>query len=196
MLTENKKIYFASDVHLGFPNHHESLIREKKLVAWLDEIKLDAKEIYLLGDVFDFWHEYKKVVPRGYTRFFGKVAEITDSGIPIHFFTGNHDIWAYDYLPQEIGVILHRKPLEIVSGNKKFFLAHGDGLGPYDKGFKRLKKVFTCKLAQWGFARIHPNFGIWAGQKWSSHSRYTETEEDLKFRGEDKEWLVLFANEK
>jgi UDP-2,3-diacylglucosamine pyrophosphatase LpxH len=126
-------IYFASDVHLGAPtiqNHRE---HEKRFVAWLDHIKPTAKAIYLLGDIFDFWFEYKKVVPRGHTRLLGKLAEITDAGIPVHFFTGNHDIWVFDYLPSETGVIVYRHPIELNLGNKRFYLAHGDGLGGFDK---------------------------------------------------------------
>jgi UDP-2,3-diacylglucosamine hydrolase len=195
-LKTNKKIYFVSDVHLGYPNHAESLIREKKLVAWLDEIKLNAQEIFLMGDIFDFWFEYKKVVPRNFTRFLAKIAEIADSGIPVTFFTGNHDIWTFDYLQEEIGVKIIRNPEIRIFNNKKFFLAHGDGLGPGDHGFKGLKKLFTSKFLQWCFARIHPNLAFAVAQKWSSHSRYTETEDDLKFRGEKKEWLILFANDK
>ena len=131
-MNKGEKIYFASDVHLGLPNNKESLKREKLFVKWLDEIKSDAKEIYLLGDIFDFWFEYKRTIPKGFSRFLGKLCEITDSGIPVHFFTGNHDMWIFDYLPQETGVILHKKPLIKELSGKKFYLAHGDGFGPGD----------------------------------------------------------------
>jgi len=189
------KIYFASDVHLGLPNYAESLKREKLFVKWLDMIKEDATEIYLVGDIFDFWFEYKKVVPRGFTRFLGKIAEIVDSGIPVHFFTGNHDIWVFDYLPQETGVILHRDELVIERNKKKFLIAHGDGLGPFDMRFKILKKFFTSKFMQWCFARIHPNLAIWVAHKWSFGSRYSQGTTPGYF-GDDKEWLVLYAKEK
>lgn len=189
------KIYFASDFHLGLPDYEKSLSREKSIVRWLDEIKNDALEIYLLGDIFDFWFEYKTVVPRGFTRFLGKLSELTDSGIKIHFFVGNHDLWIFDYLPKETGVIIHRKPLETTLLGKKFYLAHGDGLGPGDKGFKSLKKVFTSKIAQWLFARIHPNASVSFAKNWSRHSRMTENPKTYEFKGEDKEWLILHSKE-
>ncbi len=195
-MTNKKNIYFASDVHLGTPNHKESLIREKLFVKWLDEIKHDAKEIYLLGDIFDFWFEYKHVAPRGFTRTLGKIAEITDSGIPVHFFTGNHDLWVFDYLTQETGVILHRQKLLTELYGKRFLLAHGDGLGPYDKGYKRMKKVFSNPFAQWLFARIHPNFSFCIAHKWSRSSRNSYEVKELKYQGEDKEWLILYAKQK
>ncbi|MCK4664945.1 MAG: UDP-2,3-diacylglucosamine diphosphatase [Bacteroidales bacterium] len=192
-MTDKKNIYFASDAHLGLPNYQKSLFREKLLVKWLDEIKNDAKEIYLLGDMFDFWYEYKQVVPRGFTRFLGKIAEIVDSGIPVHLFTGNHDIWIFDYLPTETGVILHRKPIVKTLNGKKFYLAHGDGLGPYDKGYKLLKKIFTNPVLQWLFSRLHPNFAIGLGHLWSNNSRFAKGLKAEKYKGDDKEWLYLYA---
>ncbi len=195
-MTERKKIYFASDVHLGAPVMTNNSERERLFVKWLDTVKKDAGAIYLLGDIFDFWFEYKRVVPRGFTRFLGKIAEITDSGIPVHFFTGNHDIWVFDYLPNELGVIVHRDIVKTELGGKKFFIAHGDGLGPFDKGYKFLKKIFTNKFLQWCFARLHPNFGIWLAVKWSGHSRLKNGMIAAdEFRGDDKEWLVLYAKE-
>ncbi len=194
-MNRRKKIYFASDVHLGAPALKNNRQREKLFIKWLDQIKNDAKTIYLMGDIFDFWFEYKRVIPRGFTRFFGKMAEICDSGIEVHFFTGNHDIWAFDYLEDELGVIVHHDILKTEIEGKKFFLAHGDALGPYDKGYKILKKVFTNKFLQWCFARLHPNFGIKIAHKWSSYSRLSDGKiEADHFRGVDKEWLVLFAN--
>jgi len=190
-LDQKKKIYFASDVHLGLPNHEKSLEREKLFVSWLDSIKSDAKEIVLLGDIFDFWFEYKRAIPRGFSRFIGKICEITDSGIPVHFFTGNHDMWIFDYLPKETGVILHKKPVVKEFSGKKFYLAHGDGLGPGDRSYKLLKKIFASRLSQWLFARFHPNIGIWIANSWSSHSRYSR--ETRAFEGEDKEWLILYS---
>jgi len=168
------KIYFISDAHLGLPAKDSSLVRERYLVDLLEQARLDASEVFLLGDIFDFWFEYKQVVPRGFTRLLGKIAELTDSGIPVHFFTGNHDVWVFDYLPSEIGVIIHRKPITVERFGKKFYLAHGDGLGPGDKGYKLLKILFTSKVLQWMFARIHPNLAMWLGQKWSYNSRYSK----------------------
>ncbi len=195
-MTERKKIYFASDVHLGAPVMTNNSEREKLFVKWLDTVQHDAKAIYLLGDIFDFWFEYKRVVPRGFTRFLGKIASITDAGIPVHFFTGNHDIWVFDYLPTELGVIVHRDIVKTQIAGKKFFIAHGDGLGAFDKGYKFLKKIFTNKFLQWCFARLHPNFGIWLATKWSGHSRLKNGMIAAdEFRGDDKEWLVLYAKE-
>jgi len=187
----SKKVFFASDTHFGFPDFDKSLKREILFVKWLDEIKEEAKELYLLGDIFDFWFEYKRVVPRGYSRLLGKLSEFNDSGIPVHFFTGNHDIWVFDYLSSETGVIIHRNPLEIKISGKKFFLAHGDGLGPFDKKFKVLKRIFTNKLAQSLFKILHPDAGIYIAHKWSHKSRYSHSK--VKFLGSDREWLVLFA---
>ena len=191
-----KNIYFISDIHLGFPDPKESMEREKLLVQWLDEVAENASEIYFLGDVFDFWFEYKRVVPRGFTRFLGKLAELTDRGIPVHFFTGNHDIWVFDYLPAETGVILHKDKLITEFSGKKFLLAHGDGLGPYDKGFKRMKKVFTNPFWQWCFARLHPNFGVKIAHSMSHKSRCKLHPSELQFKGPDKEWLILYAKRK
>jgi len=192
-LTDSKKIYFASDVHLGLPNYESSLKREKIFVKWLDEIKDDAQEIYLLGDIFDFWFEYKRAIPKGFSRFLGKLCEITDAGIPVHFFTGNHDMWIFDYLPKETGVILHKKPLLTELSGKKFYLSHGDGVGPGDPMYKLLKKIFASRLSQWLFARFHPNIGIWIANRWSSHSRYSR--ETRPFEGEDKEWIIIHSKE-
>jgi len=189
-----EKIYFASDFHLGFPSYEKSLEREKKIVSWLDSIRSDASEIYLLGDIFDYWFEYKKVVPRGFTRFLGKISEITDSGIPVHFFTGNHDIWVFDYLPRETGIILHREPVIKEFNGLKFYLGHGDGLGPGDKKYKLLKKVFTSKTLQWLFARLHPNFSVWFAHKWSHSSRFSKVNDP--FKSENKESLTIYAKEK
>lgn len=188
-----KKIYFASDFHLGVPTYEKSLEREKRLCQWLDRISQDAEEIFLVGDLFDYWFEYKKVVPRGFVRILGKLAELTDRGIPITLFTGNHDMWIFDYVPRETGVTLIREPIQREYNGKKFFIGHGDGLGPGDHGYKFLKKLFASKICQWLLARLHPNFGVWLGQYWSGKSRKHTTEE--KYLGEDKEWLVLFCKE-
>lgn len=195
-MSEAKKIYFASDFHLGAPDYESSLIREKKIVSWLNHIAPTAKEIYLVGDIFDFWFEYKRAVPRGFVRLLGKIAELSDSGIPIHIFTGNHDMWIFDYLPKELGVILYREPIQKEFFNKNYFIGHGDGLGPGDKGYKFLKKVFDNKFCQWCFARLHPNFGIWLADKSSKSSRAKTGSDDEKFLGEENEWLIQFCKEK
>ncbi len=188
-----KKTYFFSDIHLGLPNAKLSLQREKKLVRCLDEIKTDAETIYFVGDIFDFWWEYRYVVPRGYTRFLGKIAELTDVGIAVHFFTGNHDIWMKNYLPEELSVILHFGEFETTIGNKKFFIAHGDGLGPGDKTYKFLKKIFTNRPMQWLFSKLHPNLAFRLAYFWSQTRR--KNEKEYFFVGRDKELLLLHAEE-
>ncbi|OFZ20302.1 MAG: UDP-2,3-diacylglucosamine hydrolase [Bacteroidetes bacterium RIFCSPHIGHO2_02_FULL_44_7] len=193
MTTEEKYIYFASDFHLGAPDYESSLIREKKIVEWLTHIQANAAEIYLVGDLFDFWFEYKRAVPRGYVRLLGKLAELTDKGIPVHVFTGNHDMWIFDYLPKETGVQLYRAPIERTFFGKSYVIGHGDGLGPGDKGYKFLKKVFANKFCQWCFARLHPNFGIWLADVSSRTSRAKSKGEDEKFLGEDREWLIQYC---
>lgn len=189
------KIYFASDFHLGAPDYETSLIREKRIIRWLDEIKKDATEIFLVGDLFDFWFEYKRAVPKGFVRLQGKIAEITDSGIPVHVFTGNHDMWIFDYLPKELGVKLYREPVIREWNGKTFYIGHGDGLGPGDKGYKFLKKVFASPVCQWLFARLHPNFGIWLADLSSKKSRSATGSTDEKFLGEENEWLAIYSKE-
>lgn len=191
-----KKIYFASDFHLGAPNFETSLVREKKITSWLDSIKKDAFEIYLVGDVFDFWFEYKTVVPKGFVRLQGKIAELTDSGIKIYYITGNHDMWAFGYFNKELGVELHKKPIEKSYNNKTFFIGHGDGLGPSDKGYKFIKKIFSNSFCQWAFARLHPNFGVGLANYFSTKSRIANGINDEKFLGEENEWLIQYCKEK
>lgn len=174
------KIYFASDFHFGIPDTESSLEREKKLVRWLEEVRKDAAEIYLMGDLFDFWFEYKTVIPKGFTRFLGKLAEITDSGIPVHLFRGNHDIWAFHYLQKEIGLVLHRDP-EIREWNgMRFYLAHGDGLGHGDRGYKFLKKVFEFPFNQWLYRWLHPDLGSAMGLYFSRKSKYAHIAREKK----------------
>ncbi|HNS42782.1 MAG TPA: UDP-2,3-diacylglucosamine diphosphatase [Taishania sp.] len=194
-MSQPTKIYFASDFHLGAPNYEKSLEREKKIVAWLDTIKKDATEIFLVGDIFDFWFEYKKAIPRGFARLQGKIAEITDSGIPVHVFTGNHDMWIFDYLPKELGVQLHREPIVREWNGKTFYIGHGDGLGPGDRGYKFIKKVFASPVCQWLFARLHPNFGIGLADFFSRKSRAATGNSDEKFLGEENEWLYIYSKE-
>ena len=192
---DQKLVYFASDFHLGAPNYEKSLEREKQIVAWLDHIKPTAKEIFLVGDIFDFWFEYKHAIPKGFVRLQGKIAELTDAGIPIHLFTGNHDMWIFDYIPKELGIELHRKPVERIFGNKKFYIGHGDGLGPGDHAYKILKKIFTNKICQWAFARLHPNFGIWLANSSSRKSRAKSGSLDEKFLGDENEWLAVYCKQ-
>jgi len=194
-VTPGKRIYFASDFHLGAPDYESSLAREREIVKWLNACRKDAEEIFLVGDVFDFWFEYRRVVPRGYTRLLGTISEITDSGIPVHWFTGNHDMWIFDYLPKECGIQLHREPVVREWNGKRLMIGHGDGLGPGDHGFKFIKKVFASALCQWLFARLHPNFGIWLANKSSGYSRSTTGDKDRIFLGEDNEWLVVYTRE-
>lgn len=194
-LPSGKKIYFSSDFHLGVPDYDSSLKREKLVVEWLDKVKSDAFEIFLMGDVFDFWFEYRSTVPKGFVRLLGKIAEITDSGIPVHWFIGNHDMWIFDYIPKELGVIMHKEPITRIFNNKKFYLGHGDGLGPGDHGYKLIKKLFRSKWAQWLFARFHPNFGVGMANFWSGTSRKTSAEKDRQFLGEENEWLAIHSKE-
>lgn len=189
------KIYFASDFHLGTPDFETSLIREKRIVRWLDEVKKDATEIFLVGDIFDFWFEYKRAIPKGFVRLQGKIAELVDSGIPVHVFTGNHDMWMFDYLPRELGVKLYREPIVREWNGIKFYIGHGDGLGPGDKGYKFLKKVFASPVCQWLFARLHPNFGIWLADLSSKKSRASTGDADEKFLGAENEWLAIYSKE-
>ena len=194
-MSSRNKIYFASDFHLGAPNYDESLKREKRIVLWLDEIKLDAKEIYLVGDIFDFWFEYKNAIPKGFVRLQGKIAELTDSGIPIHFFTGNHDMWIFEYLPKELGITIHRGNIVKEFNEKKILIGHGDGLGPGEASYKMLKAVFSSKLCQWAFARIHPNLGIGIANAWSRKSRKSNVDYEEVFHGEENEKLIVYCKE-
>ena len=191
-----KPIYFLSDAHLGSRAIPHGRTQERRLVRFLDSIKEKAGAVYLLGDMFDFWYEYKLVVPKGYTRFLGKVSELTDLGVEVHFFTGNHDIWAFDYLEKECGCIIHRKPETLELGDRLFFLAHGDGLGDPDPKFKFLRWLFHNRVAQVLFSALHPRWGLDFGLRWAAHSRRKhEAEEHPQYLGEDKEHLVLFAKQ-
>ena len=178
---------------MGAPSFASSRKRELAIVAWLDRISEDAQCVFLVGDIFDFWFEYKHVVPKGFVRLLGKIAEITDSGIPIHFFTGNHDMWTFDYLEKECGVKVYRQPIEIEYNDKKFFIGHGDGIGPGESSYKILKGIFASKLCQWAFARLHPNLGIGIANLWSKRSRISNAGYDEIFYGEEKEILVTFC---
>lgn len=193
-LNKGKKIYFVSDFHLGAPDHPKSLQREKQIVRWLEQIREDAQAIFFLGDVFDFWFEYKHVVPKGFVRFLGKMAELTDQDIEILQFSGNHDLWLKDYLINEVGIKLFTRPQSVQIGNHQFYLAHGDGLGPGDTKFKFFKKIFTNPACQWLFRWLHPDIGVGLAKRWSSGSRERQVEKELVFQG-DKEWLVIHSRQ-
>lgn len=195
-IPKGKKIYFASDNHLGAPTPEASRPREKKFVAWLDSIKHDAAAIFLVGDLFDFWFEYTTVVPKGFTRTLGKLAEISDSGIPIYFFVGNHDLWMNGYFKDELNIPVFHQPKEFTFNNKTFFIGHGDGLGPGDKGYKRMKKVFTNPVFKWLFKWIHPDIGMRIAQYMSVKNKLISGDDDAKFLGEENEWLVQYSKEK
>lgn len=190
-----KKIYFVSDAHLGVPTHARSLEREKLMIQWLDQVSTDAAEIYLLGDIFDFWFEYKTVVPKGYVRLLGKLARLADSGLPIFYFTGNHDLWAFDYFEKELGLRVFRNPVEREYNGKHFFIGHGDGLGPGDHGYKFLKKVFTSRINQKLFSFLHPGLGTGIALYFSRKSRIANQAADEVFLGEEKERLISFCKE-
>ena len=194
--SENKKIYFASDQHLGAPTPKASLPREKKFVAWLDTIKEDAGTIFLLGDLFDFWFEYKTVVPKGFVRVLGKLAELKDAGIDIYFFVGNHDLWMRDYFQKELNIPVFHKPQEFEINGKIFLIGHGDGLGPNDHGYKRMKKVFTFPFFKWLFRWLHPDIGVRLGHYFSVKNKLISGDEDARFLGEENEWLALYCRRK
>lgn len=195
-IPQGKKVYFSSDNHLGAPSAQESLPREKKFVAWLDEIKHDAAAIFLLGDLFDFWFEYKTVVPKGFVRVLGKLAEISDSGIAIYFFVGNHDLWMTDYFEKELQIPTYRDVKEFKFNGKSFLIGHGDGKGPGDKGYKRMKKVFTNPVFKWLFRWFHPELGMRLAQYLSIKNKLISGDEDRKFLGEENEWLAQYAKRK
>jgi len=191
-----KKVYFSSDNHLGAPTQELSKPREKKFVQWLDEVKEDAAAIFLLGDLFDFWFEYKHVVPKGFVRVLGKLAEIRDSGIPIYFFVGNHDLWMNSYFEDELNIPVFHHPKEFIFNNKTFLIGHGDGLGPGDKGYKRMKKVFTNPFSKWLYRWFHPDLGVPLAQHLSVKNKLISGDDDAKFLGEENEWLVQYAKRK
>ncbi|SHF94330.1 UDP-2,3-diacylglucosamine hydrolase [Flavobacterium micromati] len=195
-LPNNKKVYFASDQHFGAPSPELSFPREQKFVAWLDEVKKDAEAIFLLGDLFDFWFEYKTVVPKGFVRILGKLAEIRDSGIPIYFFVGNHDLWMDDYFQKELNIPVFHDNQEYTFADKTFLIGHGDGKGPDDLGYKRMKKVFTNPFFQWLFKWIHPDIGVRIAQYLSVKNKLISGDDDVIFLGEDNEWLILYSKRK
>jgi UDP-2,3-diacylglucosamine hydrolase len=194
-IATGKKVYFLSDFHLGAPNEVESRKREDRLVRFLQDARKDAGVIFIVGDIFDFWFEYKTVVPKGFVRILGTLAQIADEGIELHIFTGNHDLWMQDYLSKELNAKLYFEPQEFTIHNKQFLIGHGDGLGPGDNGYKRLKKIFTNPICQWLFRWLHPDAGIQLANYFSRKSRAKTGNADELFLGEDKEWLILYTKE-
>lgn len=191
-----KNVYFLSDAHLGSLAIDHRRTQERRLVRFLDSIKDKAAAVYLLGDMFDFWNEYRYVVPKGYTRFLGKISELTDSGVEVHYFTGNHDLWTYGYLEQECGVTLHRQASTVEIYDKVFFLAHGDGLGDPDKKFKFLRWMFHNRTCQRLLNFMHPWWGMQLGLNWAKHSRLKRPNgQEPPYMGEQREHLVLFAKD-
>jgi len=196
VVPEGKKVYFASDNHLGAPTPKDSRPREQKFLAWLRHVENDAAAIFLMGDLFDFWFEYKTVVPKGFVRTLGKLAELADSGIPIYFFVGNHDLWMNGYFEEELGIPVFHSPQEVRINKRLFFIGHGDGLGPKDKGYKRMKKVFTSPFFQWLFRWVHPDIGVRIAQYLSVKNRLISGDEDAQFLGAENEWLVAYSRRK
>lgn len=194
-IPSDKKIFFLSDFHLGAPDAVSSLQREKQVVRFLDEIKNEAAEIFLVGDMFDFWYEYRRVVPKGYTRLLGKLAELTDAGIQMHFFVGNHDMWMKDYFQKELNIPVYFEPKEFERNGKKFLIGHGDGLGPGDGGYKFLKKIFRNPVCQWLFGILPPFFGMGLANYLSKRSRTQTGATEEVFLGEEKEWLIIYCKE-
>ncbi len=192
VLPANKKVFFASDFHLGAPSKERSLEREKKIIHWLSSIEKDAAAIFLLGDIFDFWFEYKRAIPKGFIRLQGKFADLVDKEIPLYFFTGNHDLWMFDYFTKELGIPVYRNPKQFNINGKTFLIGHGDGLGPGDHFYKFLKKIFENRIAQWAFRWIHPDIGMKFAHAWSKDSRISNEEKGDDFKGED-EWLLEYC---
>ncbi len=194
-LQPGKKIYFLSDFHLGAPNFLSSLEREKKIVRFLDSCMQDAAAIFIVGDLFDFWYEYRTVVPKGYVRILGKLASITDSGIPMHFFVGNHDMWMKGYFQQELNIPVYFEPAVFTFNDKKFYIGHGDGLGPGDHGYKFMKKIFRNPVCQWLFGILPPAIGVGLANYFSRSSRAATGHTEGYFLGEEKEWLITYCKE-
>lgn len=194
-ILSDKKIYFLSDFHLGAPDAEKSLVREKKIVHFLESIRYNAREIFILGDIFDFWYEYKYVVPKGSVRLLGKLAQLSDEGIKIHFFIGNHDMWMKDYFEKELNIPVYYDPATFEYNQKKFYVGHGDGLGPGDNGYKFIKKVFRNPVCRWFFGWLHPTVGISIANYFSRKSRVKTGNTDEHFLGEDNEWLIIYCKE-
>jgi UDP-2,3-diacylglucosamine hydrolase len=195
-IAKDKKVYFTSDHHFGAPTRAASKPREEKFVSWLDSIKKDAEVLFVLGDLFDFWFEYKHVIPKGFTRVLGKLAELSDSGIDIHFFVGNHDLWMNGYFEEEFNIKVYHSPHQFKLNDKTFFIGHGDGLGPHDKGYKRLKKVFKNSFFKWIYRWLHPDIGVRFAQYLSVKNKLISGDEDIRYTNDNDEWLVQYAQRK
>lgn len=195
-INTNKTVYFTSDHHFGAPTRESSIVREKLFMEWLEEAEKDMGALCILGDLFDFWFEYKTVVPKGFVRILGKLGQLKDRGIPIYFFVGNHDLWMNDYFETELGIPVYHEPKTFIINGKSFFIGHGDGLGPGDLGYKRMKKVFTNKFSKCLFRWLHPDIGVRLAQYLSVKNKLISGADDVKFLGEDNEWLVLYAKRK
>ena len=194
-LPPGKKIFFLSDFHLGAPNAESSMQRERIIIRFLESIRNEAHTIFLVGDMFDFWYEYRKVVPKGFVRLLGKMAELTDAGIQIHFFVGNHDMWMKNYFQEELNIPVYFEPKEFVFNDLKFLVGHGDGLGPGDHGYKRLKKIFRNPVCQWLFGILPPAIGMGIANYASRRSRASTGQTEEVFLGEEKEWLLIYSRE-
>ena len=195
-LKPGQKIYFASDFHLGAPTQVLSKSRELKIIEWLNHIEKDAQAIFLVGDLFDFWFEYKQVIPKGFVRLQGKITALTDRGVKIYFFLGNHDMWMKEYFTKELGVEMISDELELKINGSRFFIAHGDGLGPGDYGYKFIKKVFRNKFCQFIFSIIHPHIGLSMAQYFSNKSRIYTGTKDINYTNKNDEWLYQYSKEK
>lgn len=192
-LPEGKKVYWASDQHLGAPTQAQSRVREQQFLQWLQHIQHDVGALFLVGDLFDFWFEYKKVVPKGYVRILGKLAEMTDRGIPVYFFVGNHDLWMQGYFEEELSIPVFREPQHIQIGQQHMLVGHGDGKGPGDKGYKRMKKVFTHPLSKWLYRWLHPDIGVALAQHLSVNNKLISGAADIQYKGEASEWLIAYC---
>jgi len=195
-ITSTLPVYFASDQHFGAPDNSSSRDRELRFVEWLEELEGKTDVLFLLGDLFDFWYEYKEVVPKGFTRVLGTLARLRDKGMTIYFFVGNHDLWMGDYFEKELQIAVFHEPQLFEIQGKRCFIGHGDGLGPGDKGYKRMKKLFTNPLAKWCFSRLHPNFAVRLGRSASLNNKLISGDEDVTFKGRENEWLIAYCEEK
>lgn len=190
------KTYFASDFHLGIDARLSSAERERQVVRWLRQVADDAEAVYLVGDVFEFWFEYRTVVPRGYTRLLGTLADLRDAGVAVYAFTGNHDLWMFGYFEEELGIPVYRQPIERDIQGRRFFIGHGDGLGPGDLGYKRMKKVFVHPLSQWLYGWLHPNWGVGLARFFSQKSRAATSTTERAWLGDQQEWLLQYCERK
>lgn len=179
MASERKYTYFISDLHLGASYIKDPHQHERRIADWLRSIEPEAKALYLVGDVLDYWYEYREVVPRGYVRFFGALAELADKGVETVWLKGNHDIWIFDYLPRELSVKVVDGLFSTVIDGHKFVMEHGDGVGDLRPSFKLMRRIFRNRLCQWLFSGIHPRWTIPFAHRWSAHSRLTGYEEQL-----------------